>query len=151
MPHSDSVPHPVGDSVPDSSSSDLTTVTLFMVESAGDSGRKDTFGCGDLLVEKAYRVAKGGNLLAATMRALLAPQNDGPGNFVAGDQIRLDSATLEWGIARVYLSGVIPLAGVCDHPRVSEQLRRTALQVPDVDSVMIYIGSETLDQYLSLQ
>jgi len=122
-----------------------------MVESAGDSARKDTFGCGDLLVEKAHTVAKGGNLLAATMRALIAPQNDGPGNFVAGDQIRLDSATLEGGIARGYLSGGIPLAGICGHPRVSEQLRRTALQFPEVDSALIYIGSETLDQYLSLQ
>lgn len=139
----------VGPSAPDDG--DSVTVTLFMVETGNDSGKGTRIGCGDLLVEKRVRVPEGEHLLAETMRALIAPENDGPENFVAGKDVRLERAEISGGVARVYLAGVIPLAGVCDHPRVEQQLLRTAAQFPGVDSAIVYIGGERLEEYLSLK
>lgn len=130
---------------------DSVTVTLFMVETGNDSGQGTPIGCGDLLVERRVRIPKGENLLAGTMRALIAPENDGPENFVAGKDVKLESAEISGGVARVYLAGVIPLSGVCDHPRVEQQLLRTAAQFAEVDSAIVYIGGERLEEYLSLR
>lgn len=130
---------------------DSVTVTLFMVETGNDSGKGTPIGCGDLLVERRVRIPKGENLLAGTMRALIAPENDGPENFVAGKDVKLERAEISGGVARVYLAGVIPLSGVCDHPRVEQQLLRTAAQFAEVDSALVYIGGQRLEEYLSLR
>lgn len=133
---------------------DSVTVTLFMVETGNDSrdsGKGMPIGCGDLLVERRVRIPKGDNLLAGTMRALIAPENDGPENFVAGKDVKLERAEISGGIARVYLAGVIPLSGVCDHPRVEQQLLRTAAQFAEADSAIVYIGGQRLEEYLSLR
>lgn len=130
---------------------DSVTVTLFMVETGNDSGEGTPIGCGDLLVERRVRIPKGDNLLAGTMRALIAPENDGPGNFVAGKDVKLERAEISGGVARVYLAGVLPLSGVCDHPRVEQQLLRTAAQFAEVDSAIVYIGGQRLQEYLSLR
>lgn len=134
------------------SSVDSVSVLLFMVEASGDSGKGLTFGCGDILVGRKYRVRNGETLqvvLQETFRALLAPENAGPQNFVVG--ARLDSVAVAGRIAQVYLGGRIILAGVCDHPRVEEQLRRTATQFPGIDSAVIYVGTERLEDYLRLK
>lgn len=133
--------------------SDSVTITLFMAEPS-DSDRftnDETFGCGDVLAGETRTIPKQGSPLEGAVRALLAPENDGPTNYVAGGSVVLDSATVRDGIARIYLQGHFALAGVCDHPRIQEQLRATALQFPEVDSVMVFVGSERLEDYLSLK
>lgn len=88
--------------------------------------------------------------LNAALRELFAiPESevDGLGNFIprTASTLRFDSATIQDGVARVYLSGSLSgLAGVCDDPRAKIQIEETALQFPTVQSVVLYLnGQET--------
>jgi hypothetical protein len=132
-------------------SEDSVTVTLFMVRHPSDADTIGTFGCGDLLVKRPWRVWKKGNLLEETMRALVSPEHDGLENYVAGGTIRLDSVVMNQATAQIYLQGHFVLNGVCDHPRIEEQLRQTAMQFPEVKAVAVYVGLQPLKEYLSLK
>jgi hypothetical protein len=47
------------------------------------------------------------------------------------------------------LSGDLSLGGVCDTPRLRQQLRQTLLQFPQVDQVELFINGEPLEDVLS--
>lgn len=66
-------------------------------------------------------------------------------NFIAKtrDTLSFERASVDGGIARVYLSGELSgLAGVCDNPRADIQIEETALQFDSVNSVEIYLNNE---------
>lgn len=68
-----------------------------------------------------------------------------PGNFVGGRPdlpLTFSKATLENGVAKVYLYGNVGLAGVCDDPRLTSQVEQTAFQFPSVKSVKIYVNDK---------
>lgn len=74
------------------------------------------------------------------------PYREGvPGNFVGGRPefpLTFSKATLENGVAKVYLYGNVGLAGVCDDPRLTAQVEQTAFQFPSVKSVKIYVNDK---------
>ncbi len=74
------------------------------------------------------------------------PYREGvPGNFVGGRPdlpLTFSKATVENGVAKVYLYGNVGLAGVCDDPRLTSQVEQTAFQFPTVKSVKIYINDK---------
>ena len=43
------------------------------------------------------------------------------------------------------------IGGVCDHPRIEEQLYATILQNEQIEEVDIFINGESLQDYLSLK
>jgi len=68
-----------------------------------------------------------------------------PGNFVARQEnLFFSSATIENGVAKVFLTGGVDLAGVCDDPRVNIQVEEAAKQFSTVNSVEVYLNGEVL-------
>lgn len=123
-------------------------VLIYMVEQAENPDAADAFGCGDRLVEKTVYSKSGQDALAEVMRALVASENAGPTNYAAKGSVQFDSVSVDGTLLRVYLSGEIQVAGVCDHERIKEQFRATAMQFNGFDSVAVFVGKETLSEYL---
>ena len=71
-------------------------------------------------------------------------------NFVKGPSLLVYQVTIANGIADVYLKGDFNISGVCDIPRIKEQLYETAQQFSDITKVKIYINDKTLESYLSV-
>jgi hypothetical protein len=70
-----------------------------------------------------------------------------PANFIATQEnLLLQGATIENGVARVYLNGTVgPITGVCDVPRIETQITETALQFATVNQVEIYLNGAILE------
>ncbi|MCB9806272.1 hypothetical protein H6775_03925 [Candidatus Nomurabacteria bacterium] len=103
-------------------------------------------GC-DNVVFVERTVPKSVAVLNATLRAMFETNEDFgflPGNFVASQEnLSFDRATIENGVAKVYLMGEVgPLAGVCDDPRMEIQVEEAALQFSTVNSVEIFLNGE---------
>ncbi len=57
-----------------------------------------------------------------------------------------DRAELAGPIAKIYLTGSMgSIGGVCDEPRVIEQISGTALQFPEVKTVEVYLNNQLFD------
>jgi hypothetical protein len=133
-----------------------TTVRIYFV-AVGDngiSGRK--IGCGDSLVPVVRRLTPTSMPLTAAYRLLLNDHHmhDGQSglyNALYQSRLRLQSATVVAGTARVRLTGTMQLNGECDNPRVGAQLRQIALQFPTVHRVEISINGVPLWKRLSLK
>lgn len=107
-----------------------------------------TIGCGDALVPVKQTSAGEDRPLTEALRALVQAQDASIlVNTVRG--LRIEDVTVEAGVATVQLGGTLSPGGVCDHPRIEEQLRETALQFAEVDSVVFYLNGDPLDAFLS--
>lgn len=69
------------------------------------------------------------------------------GNFIAAQsKLGFDKATLENGVASIFLTGEIgPYENECDRERAFIQIRETALQFTTVKSVVFYLDGKKLD------
>ena len=123
-------------------------VMIYMVEQADDPDAADAFGCGDRLVAKTVYSQSGQDALGEVMRALLAPEHRGATNYAAKGSIQFDSISVDGSLLRVYTSGELQVAGICDHERIKEQFRATGMQFNGFDSVAVFIGKESLGEYL---
>ncbi|HYF62113.1 MAG TPA: GerMN domain-containing protein [Herpetosiphonaceae bacterium] len=112
-------------------------------------------GCGDKLVALDRQVPLTTRPLAAAMKQLLAmgDKPDGTSTFynaLAQSALSFDSAAIDaQGVATINLIGELRLSGVCDAPRISEQLRATALQFPTIREARFFVNGVALEQLLS--
>lgn len=134
----------------------VETGTLFYVlyEDAGQNGEE--IGCGDSIIDVDIALPRNvqsaedqlvwlyEQLLAGTSLPIGAANALNTGLVLSG-------VTLNGNAVRVDLTGTLTVAGVCDTPRVQEQLTRTALEFPGVDMAAIYMDGEILSSYLSLK
>jgi hypothetical protein len=85
-------------------------------------------------------------ILNATMKELFAYNQDFdylPGNFISKQtELKFEKATLENGLAKIYLTGKVIYGGVCDDPRLEIQVKETAKQFDTVKDVEIYLNGE---------
>lgn len=85
-------------------------------------------------------------ILNATMKELFTYNQQFdymPGNFVASQKdVKFEKAVIENGTAKIYLTGKVVYAGVCDDPRLSIQITETAKQFDTVKDVEIYLNGE---------
>ncbi|MFA6050647.1 MAG: GerMN domain-containing protein [Candidatus Paceibacterota bacterium] len=128
--------------------SQISQVKIALLDTAGGSGKQR--GC-DTVVMVARQIAPTGAPLTAALRELFALDQNMVGDlyhFIANtnDTLAFDRATVENGIAKIYLTGRLSgLAGVCDNPRAAIQIEETALQFATVSSVEIYLnGAKTV-------
>jgi len=144
-------------------SSPLEEAEIFLVDlEAGGQGAEGSFGCGDRLravrvpVSDAAGEGVAGNVGAA-VRALLAAEG-GPGTpgglYNALARSRLEVEAVEEilageGIYRVRLTGELRPGGVCDHPRIAEQLRATAEAVEGVGEAELWLDGRPVEQVLA--
>ncbi len=120
-------------------------VYLVALDDKGKRGRR--IGCDDSLVPVTRTVAATGTpLKAAVEELLLIPREyeGGLGNYWAGENLRVQSAVISAGVATIRVRGTLPVAGVCDEPRIEEQIKATARQFRGVRSVRVFLNGQRL-------
>lgn len=133
-------------------------VGLIALEDNGKSG--PLVGCGDSLVFVNQTVT--GTLTAeekvqAALEALFAIKDSTYGesglyNALDEAELTVDSVHLEDSQLDVALSGTLSSGGVCDDPRIVEQIKETAENNAGVDSaltVKVTINGKALEEQLS--
>lgn len=134
----------LADSIQEPSKFSFLKIGLIALGDAGKLGEK--IGCDDSTVLQEIAVPKTSQVLNAALRALFASDietypDTGFVNVFPKMPLAFDHATLDSGIAKVYLTGAATgLGGVCDEPRWPAQIRATAKQFSGVKQVEIYIG-----------
>ncbi len=134
----------------------LTGTKVFLIDLENSLSGSEILGCGDGLAYLGYDMSASQDPVYDTLAELLTlNQNDyaasGYYNSLDNAQLTVNSLSINNGVAEVYLNGTLSLGGVCDNPRVVAQLEKTLLQFPNITSVDIYINSEPLADFLSLQ
>jgi spore germination protein GerM len=115
----------------------------------GDKGKKGKkIGCDDSLVPVTRTVKSAGEPLKATIEELLAIPHEYSkelGNYWWGKNLKVKSVSIADGVATINISGEGPfVAGVCDEPRITEQIEETARQFPAVKKVKVFVNNKTL-------
>ena len=126
----------------------IVKVFLVAVGDNGKTGRK--IGCDDSLVGVRRTVKPNRAVLKSAVEELLKISrnyNEKLENFWGGGGLKLKSVALAGGVATIRLTGKeLPIAGVCDLPRVVEQIEETAKQFPAVERVRVFVNGKTLAQ-----
>lgn len=125
-------------------------VYMYMVlrEDAGQLGR--VFGCNDSLMPVLLQVDPTVEPLSDALQQLTGVESEFYGstqlyNALNQSELRLQSAAVDDGVARIALEGHVEIAGECDLPRFRTQLEATALQFDGVNEVEVTINGEPLD------
>lgn len=122
-------------------------VKVYLV-AVGDEGRRGRkIGCDDSLVPVRRAVNADGSPLRAALGELLAVPHEyegGLGNYWFGENLRVSGAAISGGTATIRITGRLYVAGVCDEPRIEEQIRETARQFPGVRRVKVFVNGRTL-------
>ena len=123
-------------------------VYLVAVNDKGKKGKK--IGCDDSLVPVTRKIASTQAPLKATIEELLAiphEYNKELGNYWWGKDLKLKSVSITDGVATIHISGEGPyVAGICDEPRITEQIEETAKQFPTVKSVQVFVNDRPLKE-----
>jgi spore germination protein GerM len=125
-------------------------VYLVALNDAGKSGKK--IGCDDSLVAVTRTIKATATPLKAALDELIASssENNGQlGNYVFGPNLKVKSVSISKGTATIRFSGAISVAGICDEPRITEQIEATAKQFPTVKRVKVFVGNQTLKYAIS--
>ena len=125
-------------------------VYLVALGDAGRRGRK--IGCDDSLVPVTRSVSADGEPLKAALAELLSTPREsegGLGNYWQGEGLRVRSAAVSGGTATIRISGRVFVAGVCDQPRIEEQIKETARQFPGVRRVRVFVNGVALSRAIS--
>lgn len=140
---------------PDEAISDQT-VTIFLV-AIGDNGKSGKkIGCDDSLIPVEVTIR---SELKSPWNALSALLNldetyygeSGLYNALYQSDLEIQSYETHEGKVKVYLEGELMLGGVCDNPRVEEQIFTTILQHGQIQEAEVYINGELLQEVLSLK
>ena len=127
------------------------SVNIYLVAYEGSNLSGKTIGCNDILVPITKNVLVENNGVESALNELLIiKDSEELKNFVKGPSLLVYQVTIANGIADVYLKGDFHISGVCDIPRIKEQLYETAKQFSEIKKVKIYINDKTLESYLSV-
>ena len=124
-------------------------VKIYVV-ALGDNGKiGKKIGCGDSLVSVSRFITPTSAPLTGAIRQLLKePHNSQSlphlGNYWVGPGLKLKSVSVKGGLAAIRFTGHVAVAGVCDEPRIEEQIEATARQFPTVKRVQVWVGNEKL-------
>lgn len=122
-------------------------VYLVAVDDKGKAGRK--IGCDDSLVPVERAVKAGAPPLRAAVEELLSVPHEyegGLGNYWWGEGLKVRDASVRRGTATIRISGKLFVAGVCDEPRIEEQIKETARQFPGVRRVRVFVNGRPLSE-----
>lgn len=123
-------------------------VYLVAVNDKGKKGRK--IGCDDSLVAVTRTIASTQAPLKAALEELLAiphEYNKELGNYWWGKDLKLKSVSITDAVATIHISGEGPyVAGICDEPRITEQIEETARQFPTVKKVEVFVNDRPLKE-----
>lgn len=126
----------------------IDEVDIYLV-AVGDKGKKGIkIGCDDSLVRVERKIKPTVAPLKAALEELLATPrqyNKELGNYWQGKDLKLKSVTINEGVATIHISGEGPaVGGICDEPRITEQIEKTAMQFSSVNSVRVFVNDKPL-------
>lgn len=133
---------------------DQVSIALVLI---GDDGQAGTLiGCGDSLVMVPRPITPTQAPLRSALEALLTydPTVNGQPtytNVLRQSILTIDRVAIENGIASVDLSGTLQLSGVCDNPRMENQLVSTIKQFSTVQTAVVTINDRPLAEVVSGQ
>lgn len=128
-------------------------VNVFLV-ALGDNGKiGKKFGCEDSLVPVKRTIKPTRSPLKAALQQLLSipadyPENPRLHNYWKGRNLRLKSVLLRKGVATILISGEIFVAGICDEPRIIEQIEATSRQFASVKKVKVLVNGRPLAEVI---
>ena len=140
---------------PASQGLDRVKIFLVAIRDNGVSGK--LIGCGDSLVPVEVSITPTLGVLRAALNELFKLEGQqyygqsGLYNALYQSDLAIADVAVIGGEARIFLTGTLMLGGVCDNPRVKEQLKALALQFNTVERVSIYINDESLEDLLNLK
>lgn len=126
----------------------IDEVDIYLV-AVGDKGKKGIkIGCDDSLVAITRKIKPTVAPLKAALEELLAIPHEYSkelGNYWWGKNLKLKSVSITEGVATIHISGEGPfVAGVCDEPRITEQIEKTAMQFSSVNTVKVFVNDKPL-------
>ena len=131
---------------PTSTGTQKVKVFLVALDDKGKRGKK--IGCDDSLVAVTRTIKPTSSVLRAAVEELLlmpANYNADLGNYWQGENLKVKKITLKAGVATIEITGEGPrVAGICDVPRITEQIEATARQFSSVKKVKVLINGEPL-------
>jgi Sporulation and spore germination len=68
------------------------------------------------------------------------------GNYWKGSHLKVKSVSLTNGVATIQITGRLSIAGICDEPRIEEQIQAAAKQFPTVKTVRVFINGIPLKE-----
>jgi hypothetical protein len=122
-------------------------VYLVALDDGGKTGRK--IGCGDSLVPLTRTIKADGEPLKATIEELLSvphQYNERLGNYWWGENLKVSGVSLRGGVATIRITGRLFVAGICDEPRIEEQIKETARQFAGVRRVRVLVNGRALSE-----
>jgi spore germination protein GerM len=135
-------------STPTAATTQEIKVYLVAVNDNGKKGKK--IGCDDSLIPVTRTIPSTQAPLKAAIEELLTiphEYNKELGNYWWGKDLKLKSVSITDGVATIHISGEGPyVAGICDEPRITEQIEETAKQFPTVKSVKVFVNDRTLKE-----
>lgn len=145
---------PVAEAKGEAQGSQNAVIYLVAIGDEGISGRK--IGCGDSLVPIEIHFSPTQAVLRAALQALLEIRqpyygNSGLYNALYQSELEIKNLKIQDGTAEIDLVGRLQLGGVCDSPRIEEQLNALALQFDTVHKAVITVNGTELSELLSLK
>jgi hypothetical protein len=133
---------------------DRVRVFLIAPADGGQLGRK--VACADSAVSVEVALAAPQPALEGSLAALLAlpgPHHPASGlyNALYASPLTVERVERRGPEVRVRLAGYVELAGPCDGARLLAQLTETALQFPDVQHAVFWVGEHRLADLVSRQ
>lgn len=132
-----------------------TRVKVYLV-ALGDNGKRGRkIGCEDSLVAVRRNIEPTNAPLKAALDELMsmpAEHNEGGrelGNYWKGENLKVESVLLKKGTATIRITGTLTVAGICDQPRITEQIEATARQFPTVKRVRVFVNGTPLKEAIS--
>ena len=128
-----------------------TKIKIYLVAVGDDGYSGKRIGCSDSLVEVPREIAPTSSPLKAALEELLSITEPIQkrvdlelGNYWKGTDLKVASATIRKGTATIKITGQLSVAGVCDEPRITEQVNATAKQFRSVKRVRVFVNGEPL-------
>jgi hypothetical protein len=151
-------PDPSTDSTGSPQATTTSRVNIYVVDlEGGGQGGSATIGCGDALAVVRRDITTNGGVLKGALTELFSLKSQYYGesgyyNALYQSNLKVDSAAVDAnGKATVKLSGTAKSGGVCDDPRIVEQIKATVKQFPTVKTMDISINGRSLNTYFSQQ
>ncbi|MEO6391507.1 MAG: GerMN domain-containing protein [Pyrinomonadaceae bacterium] len=130
-----------------------TSVNIYLVALSDDGYSGKRIGCGDSLVKEVRTISPTNTPLKSAIEELLAVKEPIKkrvdlelNNYWIGPDLKLKSATISRGTATIHFTGQISVAGVCDEPRITEQINAVAKQFASVKRVKVFVNGTALKQ-----
>jgi hypothetical protein len=126
----------------------MTPVEIGLVALDDNGVLGPAFGCDDSLVmvaEEIQDLVTIEQTIRATIQRLLIAHRVEYYNVFLNKNLIVENVLVSGATATIYLIGELNIGGVCDEPRVTEQLHATATQFAGIDDIVIMLNGAVYD------